>query len=99
MSLKVDPEMLRKFGDAVSGASDSIAGLDVSSPFVDSQQALPGTQFGDACVAGFEATAAALRNVCTRLVAISEIAHGTANNYDVSEADFTAKLHVMDVPS
>ncbi|MFC7449690.1 hypothetical protein [Rhodococcus daqingensis] len=97
--MKVDPEMLRKFGDAVSGVSDSIAGLDVSSPFVDSQQALPGTQFSDVCVDGFEVTAAALRNVCSRLMTISEIAHGTANNYDVTETDFTAKLHVMDVPS
>ncbi|AQA21035.1 hypothetical protein BTZ20_4118 [Rhodococcus sp. MTM3W5.2] len=99
MSLKVDPAMLRRFGDAVSGVSESIAGLDVSSPFADSQQALPGTQFSVVCADGFEATTAALRNVCSRLVTISNIAHGTANDYEVAEADFTAKLHVMDVPS
>lgn len=99
MSLRVDPAALRRFGDAVSGVAGSIGGLDLSSPFADAQVALPGTAFSAVCVGGYDAAAAALRNVCLRLVEISEIAHGTAGDYDVTEADFTRMLDAMDVPS
>lgn len=97
MSLIVDPEMLRQFSSAVAGTSESLAGLDVSSPFVDCQEALPGTEISTVSVRGCDAVAAALRNVCVRLGVISQISTGTANNYEVSEADFSEMLNAMDV--
>ncbi|RVW03689.1 hypothetical protein EF834_08410 [Rhodococcus spongiicola] len=63
--------MLRRFAAAITDVADSIIGADVSTPFADSEAALPGTEF----------------------------AHGTAGEYEVSEADFTGMLHAMDVPA
>ncbi|WP_157109571.1 hypothetical protein [Rhodococcus sp. WMMA185] len=97
--MNVDVEMLRGFADAVSGVSESIAGIDVSSPFADSEVALPGTEFAKVCVAGVQETSAALRNLHLRLTEVSEIAKGTAGKYEVSETDFTGMLRAMDVPS
>ncbi|WP_072688856.1 hypothetical protein [Rhodococcus marinonascens] len=97
--MNVDVEMLRKFADAVAGVSESIAGIDVSTPFADSEVALPGTEFAQVCVAGVQETGAALTNLYHRLTEVSEIAQGTAGKYEVSEADFTGMLDAMDVPA
>ncbi|MFD1811812.1 hypothetical protein [Rhodococcus gannanensis] len=97
--MKVDPDKLRSFADSVSGVSRSLASVDVSSPFAEAQGALPGTTFGDACTAGFDAGALGLRNVCRRLSEVARIARGNADGYDVTEATFTGALHAMDVPA
>lgn len=99
MSLMVDPEMLRRFGDAMKGVAESISGLDLSTPFADSETALPGTEFSKVCVDGLEATGAALRNVCLRLMEVEEVARGVAGKYEVTEDVFETMLHTMDVPS
>ncbi|RVW00516.1 hypothetical protein EF834_17125 [Rhodococcus spongiicola] len=91
--------MLRRFATAITDVADTIIGTDVSTPFADSEAALPGTEFAKVCVAGLEATGAALGNLHSRLTEISEIAHGTAGEYEVSEADFTGMLHAMNVPA
>lgn len=97
--MKVDPGALRKFAETASSAGDSLANVDVSSPFADSQGAMPGTEFAAVGTEGYEVVAGVLKNICIRLSSISDIARGSANNYEVSESDFTSMLDAMDVPS
>lgn len=87
--------MLRQFGSAASRTSESLAGLDVSTPFADCQEALPGTELPAVAVRGCDAAATAIKNVCLRLGAISQISMGTANNYEVAETVFSEILSSM----
>lgn len=97
MALTVDPEMLRQFSSAASRTSESLRGLDVSTPFAECQEALPGTEIASVAVRGCDATATAIKNVCLRLGAISKISAGTANTYEVAETDFSEMLKSMGV--
>ncbi|WP_072687012.1 hypothetical protein [Rhodococcus marinonascens] len=48
--------MLRRFSEAVTGVAESINGIDVSTPFTDSEAALPGTEFATVCAVGAQPT-------------------------------------------
>lgn len=97
--MKVDPATLRKFAEISASTSDALAAADVSSPFVDSQGAVEGTDFSKLGPDGYAAVAEVLKNICLRLTAMSQIARGSAENYDVSDTDFGSQLDSMDAPS
>ena len=97
--MQVDPDALRRFAEFASSTSGALARVDVSSPFVDSQGAVPGTAFSKLGADGYVIVADVLRNLCSRLSAMSQIARGSADNYDVAESDFSSSLAAMDVPS
>ena len=98
MALEVDPDALRAFAASVTSAAEAIAEWDVGEPFAASQSALPGTDFGDLCVQANLATAVGLSNLYSRLLEIADLADGSANDYEINEADFVAALSAMDVP-
>lgn len=98
LTLKVDPEALRAFAASVTGAAEAMTEWNIGEPFVLSQSALPGTDFGDLCIRGNIATAFALNNVHSRLLEIADLADGSANDYEITEAEFIAALSAMDLP-
>lgn len=98
MTLKVDPEALRAFAASVTAAAEAMTEWNIGEPFEGSQSALPGTDFGDLCIRGNVATAFALSNLHSRLLEIADLADGSANDYEITEADFAAALSAMDPP-
>ncbi|QCQ90442.1 hypothetical protein [Rhodococcus sp. SGAir0479] len=97
--MKVDPAALRAFAELSASTSDALAAVDVSSPFVDSQGAVVGTEFSKLGPDGYAAVAEVLQNICLRLTAMAQIARGSAENYDVTDTDFGSLLDTMDAPS
>ncbi|MGW0019783.1 hypothetical protein ACWDUD_15760 [Rhodococcus sp. NPDC003382] len=98
VTLKVDPEALRAFAASVTGTAEAIAEWNIGEPFEQSQSALPGTDFAELCVRTNLAAAFALSNVHSRLLEIADLADGSANDYEITEADFVAALSAMDLP-
>lgn len=98
VTLQVDPQALRAFAASVSGTADAIWQWDISAPYAHSQSALPGTGFSDVCARGHRATTQALVNIRLRLLEITDISNGTADDYEITETDFVAALTAMDLP-
>ncbi|MGN5237012.1 hypothetical protein [Rhodococcus sp. SJ-3] len=98
MTLKVDPQALRAFAASVSGAADAIGEWDIAAPYKHSRSALPGTGFSDTDARGHLATAQALANIRQRLLEVTDISNGAADDYEIAEADFVAALTAMDLP-
>lgn len=97
MTMLVDPDMLEEFAGSVTFVAQEISDMDVSTPFAESQDALPGTEMFDVCADAHDAGALALQNLCKRVVEVAEIATGSAKKYWVAEDDFVGMLHAMDV--
>ncbi|MGX6509392.1 hypothetical protein ACSYG9_07120 [Rhodococcus sp. SJ-2] len=98
MTLQVDPHALRAFASSVSGAADAIGEWDTSAPYAHSHAALPGTGLSEASTRGHLATAQALASIRQRLLEVTDISNGAADDYEIAEADFVAALAAMDLP-
>lgn len=95
MGLNVEPDVLRRFADNIGGISDTVRGLDAHAPFIEATDAVAGTEVPRACASSGDVIQAALVMVANRLSHMSDIAKGSAENYDVAEAEFTARLNAM----
>lgn len=104
MTLKVDPQALHAFAASVSGVADAIGEGDIGAPYAYSQSALPETGFSDTGARGHLATAQALAlalalaNIRQRLLEVTDISNGAADDYEIAETDFVAALTAMDLP-
>lgn len=96
--MKVDPEALRAFAASVTNAAETMTEWKIGEPFEKSITALPGTDFGELCIRANIATAFALSNLRSRLLEIADLANGSANDYEITEADFVSALSAMDQP-
>lgn len=99
MSLQVDPGMLRRFSAEIIDTSQLLAETDVSTQFANSQDALAGTEFQQVAELACGAAALGISNICLRLVEVANITNGVADNFDITEDDFTRQLRTMGVPS
>jgi hypothetical protein len=98
VTLKVDPHALRAFAASVSSAADAIGEWDIGAPYTHSHSALPGTGFSDTGARGHLATAQALANIRQRLLEVTDISNGAADDYEIAETDFVAALTAMGLP-
>ena len=92
MSLKVDPEALRKFAGALTAFAGDVKGIDTGTAFAGAGTALPGTDFDAICQRCTDVTAAAMSHVSGQMDNTAHAAAGSAGNYDVTEAAFVSEL-------
>ena len=91
--------MLRQFSAEIVETSQFLAETDVSTPFADSQEALFGTDFQKVAELACGAAALGIANICLRLAEVANITNGVADNFEITEDDFTKQLRTMGVPS
>ncbi|EGD25307.1 hypothetical protein [Prescottella equi] len=89
--MKVDSARLRAFASTMDGAGDAVDAIDVIGPGV----RLPGSAAATACNQAVEFVEGAYLRVADRLRQMAVIARGNADEYDVTESDFTARLGAM----
>jgi hypothetical protein len=89
--MKVDSAQLRAFASTMDDAGAAVDALDVIGPGV----GLPGSAAAAACVQAVEFVEGAYLRVADRLRQTALIARGNADQYDVTESDFTTRLAAM----
>ena len=98
MTVNVDPAILRRFSDVLSGSGDAIREVDVLAPFRISENAVPGSDFHTACAAAAAAAAGAVAALAGRAECIADIARGVAQNYEIADDELARRLAAMDQP-
>ena len=89
--MKVDSAQLRVFASTMDGACDAVDAIDV----IGSGVRLPGSAAAKACDQAVEFVEGAYLRVADRMRQMAVIARGNADEYDVTESDFTARLGAM----
>ncbi|WP_305094538.1 hypothetical protein [Prescottella sp. R16] len=89
--MKVDSERLRMFASAMDDAGAAVDGLDV----IGTGAPLAGSAAAAACEQAAEFVEGAYLRVADRMHRMAGIARGNADDYDVTEAEFTASLAGM----
>ncbi|MGW9565179.1 hypothetical protein [Prescottella equi] len=90
--MKVDSARLRAFASMMDDAGAAVDALEVIGPGV----RLPGSAAAAACEQAVEFVEGAYLRVADRMRQMAAIARGNADEYDVTESDFTAHLAAMD---
>ena len=93
--MNVDPEVLRRFTAALSEAGVVLREIEVPPRFATSVAAVPGTDVGAASGDAATATTGAVLALVGRMDSVAAVAAGAAQNYEVTEADFTAGLAAL----
>ncbi len=89
--MKVDTAHLRAFASAMDDVGAAIDALDAIGPGT----AMPGSAAALACDQATEFVEGAYLRVADRVRQMATIARGNADDYDVTEADFTGQLAAM----
>ncbi|TQF65780.1 hypothetical protein FK531_20335 [Rhodococcus spelaei] len=89
--MKVDTAALRAFASAVDDAGTAIDAIQA----IDTGTALPGSTTGPACAQATTFVEGAYLRVADRMRRMGTIARGNANEFDVTESEFTDRLGSM----
>ncbi|CCQ15533.1 putative uncharacterized protein [Rhodococcus sp. AW25M09] len=98
MTVNVDPAILQQFSTMLSGTGEAIRNVDALAPFRRSENALPGSDFHNACAAAAAAAAGAVAALAGRAECVADIARGVAQNYEIADDELSRRLASMDQP-
>ena len=93
--LKVDPDRLRAWAKWLDGLSGDIKGLADGVSTADGGNAFPGTDLGGSINGVRDQVKSALTFFAARPAEMSQTAKGAGDKYEVTDADFAAKLQAM----
>ncbi len=93
--MKVSPEQLRSLASTMQDIGSGVQALDIRTKINEIGTALPGSGLGEVAATAADHIEGAWLRMAMRCTRISNICHGNAGTFEVTDADFRDKLTEM----